>query len=69
KKTEILELARHGKIKILYIAPESLKSEQILSVLQALLIDLVVIDEAHCISLWGHNFRPDYLRIGTILKA
>ena len=68
KRTEILDLARQGKVKMLYIAPESLKSEHILSVLQALIIDLVVIDEAHCISLWGHNFRPDYLRLGGILK-
>jgi len=67
-KERILELVEKKKVKLLYLAPESLKSERILEVLKKLDIDLFVIDEAHCISTWGHNFRPDYLRLPEIIE-
>ena len=67
-KERILCLVEKKKVKLLYLAPESLKSEIILDVLKKLEIDLFVIDEAHCISTWGHNFRPDYLRFSKIIK-
>tara|TARA_Y100000310_G_scaffold155236_1_gene154716 strand:+ start:957 stop:3401 length:2445 start_codon:yes stop_codon:yes gene_type:complete len=67
-KERILELVEKKNVKLLYLAPESLKSERILEVLKKLDIDLFVIDEAHCISTWGHNFRPDYLRLPEIIE-
>src|SRR3989344_8526247 len=67
-KERILELVGKNKVKLLYVAPESLKSERVLEVLKKLDIDLFVIDEAHCISTWGHNFRPDYLRLPEIIE-
>jgi len=67
-KERILQLVERKKVKLLYLAPESLKSEKVLEVLKKLDIDLFVIDEAHCISTWGHNFRPDYLRLPEIIE-
>jgi ATP-dependent DNA helicase RecQ len=67
-KEKILGLVENKKIKLLYLAPESLKSEGILDVLKKVKIDLLVIDEAHCISTWGHNFRPDYLRLPEMIQ-
>lgn len=67
-KEKILDLVEKKKVKLLYLAPESLKSERILEVLKKLDIGLFVIDEAHCISTWGHNFRPDYLRLPEIIE-
>lgn len=66
-KDKILSLVENGNVKLLYIAPESLKSEKVLEILKKTKIDLFVIDEAHCISTWGHNFRPDYLILSNIL--
>lgn len=57
-----------GHYKLVYVAPERLASEGFLSVLHRTRIDLVAIDEAHCIAQWGHDFRPDYLRIGALLQ-
>src|SRR3989338_8179211 len=67
-KERILGLVENKKVRLLYLAPESLKSERILDVLKKLDIGLFVIDEAHCISTWGHNFRPDYLRLPEIIE-
>ena len=67
-KEKILGLVENNKMKLLYLAPESLKSDRILDVLKKVKIDLFVIDEAHCISTWGHNFRPDYLRLPEMIQ-
>ncbi len=66
-KETVFELLLEKKIKLLYISPESLKSEKILQVLKEAKVNLFVIDEAHCISSWGHDFRPDYLNLSGIL--
>lgn len=52
-----------GKIKLLYVAPERLANEKFRARLAGIRISLLAIDEAHCISAWGHNFRPDYLKL------
>ncbi|MEA3465513.1 MAG: ATP-dependent DNA helicase RecQ [Thermodesulfobacteriota bacterium] len=55
-----------GSLKILYIAPERLANERFLQRLKRVSIALLAVDEAHCISEWGHNFRPDYLKIAQL---
>lgn len=57
-----------GAYKLVYVAPERLASEAFVRMLSRCTIALVAIDEAHCIAQWGHDFRPDYLRIGSLLE-
>lgn len=64
-----LNMARQGKYKLLYVAPERLESDQFTELWGELPLSLVAIDEAHCISQWGHDFRPSYLRIGSWIEA
>ena len=56
-----------GKVKLLYVAPESLTKEENIEFLKSVKISFVAIDEAHCISEWGHDFRPEYRRIKSIV--
>ena len=57
-----------GKLKLLYISPERLGNERFINAITRQKISLLAIDEAHCISEWGHNFRPDYLKIAQLAK-
>ncbi len=59
---------RAGKYKIVYIAPERFYSEDFLDALQDIHVPFVAVDEAHCISQWGHNFRPAYLKIRDLIE-
>ncbi len=65
---EIYEGMDRGDLKLLYIAPERMGNEGFLNKLRRTRISLLAIDEAHCISEWGHNFRPDYLKIAGLAR-
>jgi ATP-dependent DNA helicase RecQ len=58
-----------GRLKLLYIAPERLASSGSVTFLRRIGTSLIAVDEAHCVSQWGHDFRPDYLRIGGLREA
>jgi ATP-dependent DNA helicase RecQ len=59
---------RSGTLKMLYVSPERLANERFLQTLRTLKIALLAVDEAHCISEWGHNFRPDYLKLAALAR-
>ena len=59
----------YGNYKFLYLSPERLKSEWVLERLKNLPLNLIAIDEAHCISQWGHDFRPEYRRLDILRKC
>ena len=61
--TKALQNARNGQYKIIYVAPERLETERFLNFALNVQVDMVTIDEAHCISQWGQDFRPSYLKI------
>lgn len=65
---EVLAAISSGALKLLYVAPERFSSEAFLARLRKNPPSLLAIDEAHCISEWGHNFRPDYLRLAALAK-
>lgn len=62
----ILDNCRHGTIKLLYLSPERLTSDKFLESLKRMKVNLLAVDEAHCISQWGYDFRPPYLEIAKI---
>ncbi len=71
ERDEILQIydqMESGSLRLLYVAPERLANEGFLRRLRRCQIDLLAVDEAHCISEWGHNFRPDYLKLAQLAK-
>jgi ATP-dependent DNA helicase RecQ len=68
ERTEAMERVAQGGANLLYISPESLRSKSIINLLKGRLINRFVIDEAHCLSAWGQDFRVDYLYIGRFIK-
>ncbi len=64
----ILENARFGHTKLLYVSPERLKTDIFQARVRNMNVNLIAVDEAHCISQWGHDFRPPYLEIGELRK-
>ena len=67
--TKVKQAVIKGEVKLLYIAPESLTKESNLEFLKQAKLSFVAIDEAHCISEWGHDFRPEYRRIKSIVES
>ncbi|GHC57028.1 DNA helicase RecQ [Neogemmobacter tilapiae] len=66
---EVFEGLDQGRIRLLYMAPERLASPGTLPMLRRVGVQRIAVDEAHCVSQWGHDFRPDYLRIGDLKRA
>lgn len=68
ENTQIINAAKEGEIKILYIAPERQENSEWLEATQEMNLSMIVVDEAHCISVWGHDFRPAFKRIINLVK-
>ena len=65
----VWEGLERGDLKLLYMAPERLAAGGVMGMLRRVGVNLIAVDEAHCVSQWGHDFRPDYLRIGELRRA
>lgn len=68
ERTAVWTAAREGRLDLLYISPEGLAQPHVMDRLQTLALSLIAIDEAHCVSQWGHDFRPDYRNLGRLAE-
>ena len=67
--SKVYEQLNRNELKLLYVAPERFANERFVALVSGLTLSLMVIDEAHCISEWGHNFRPDYLKLADLART
>jgi ATP-dependent DNA helicase RecQ len=65
----VYDMLENGSLKLLYLAPERLGSSATYALLKRYNISMIAVDEAHCVSQWGHDFRPDYLKIGELRRT
>lgn len=68
KYRQVTQDLRSGQLKMLYVSPERLGNERFLALIEGIQLSLLAVDEAHCISSWGHNFRPDYMKLSRASK-
>src|SRR5688572_15854298 len=66
EQNEVIADLRHGRLKLLYLAPERLLQDETQALLREVTIAIVAIDEAHCVSQWGHDFRAEYLGLNAL---
>lgn len=68
ERDEVLQAVQQRELALLYVSPEGLADEELLKILRSVEVALVAVDEAHCVSEWGHSFRPAYLRLPKLIR-